>query len=244
MSGSELLRRLAEHHRWNLPVRMVDGKPQPRVFSFEQIKERVLLAFSDTRALALRPAFTRSDKPEDQMVLTVPGALVFQLVPDENVDLLVLDPVDDLNAPTTINYRREQHPMLKRVGHEVSLELAATDWSHLNPGTLREGQFWILVSGGQVHNLLAPDGYRRPRLALFTSEAALDAHLQYATPEQQSAFAQAQRLLAPGHTLFPQMAKLDVAGIVINPSGPGRSRAFNKRTLEVLASDDLPNVQK
>ncbi len=234
LAGGELMRRLAEHYRWRVPCRIgQDGKPEPHVMVFDK---RVLMVFSDSEALGERPTFLQTGKPEDHLYLTFPGTALFRWLPDANVDVLVLDPTNDPHAPHTINYPREMHGRLREVADEVALELSACDWSRLDLAPLRAYRFWILVSGGQVHNLMSPDGYGRPRIGMFSSEAALEAHLARATPEQARDFASWQRLLAPGEVLFPQMAKLNVAGIILNPSGPGRTRAFNSRTVEKLAS--------
>src|SRR5207253_1605190 len=138
---------------------------------------------------------------------------------------------DDPSAPHTINYPREMRGLLRQVAGEVSLELAATDWSEVDPRALRQHHYWIVASGSTVHQLLAPDARGRPLSAIFSSEAALEAHLQRGTPEQKSW----QRLLLPGDALFPSLAKLQV-GIILNPSGPGRSRAFNLRFVERLSA--------
>jgi hypothetical protein len=231
INGTELRRRLLEHRRWSVPCRMEeDGQPAPRVFAFDQ---RVLLAFSDTRALDQRPPFLVSDAPEDQLVVTVPGTALFSWVPDDHVDLLVLDATADPAAKSTINYPRDTHTGLRQAAADLALELALTDWSHLDLDVLRQAMHPILVDGNTVKNLLAPDGYGRPRVALFTSLDALELHVDRL---ENAALAGLQRLLVPGHTLFPELAKLDVAGVVYNPSGPFRSRSLNKRTIELLAA--------
>jgi hypothetical protein len=217
MNGRELLRRLAEHHRWNVPA-TADGKP--RLF---QLGKRVLFAFSDGPALQTRPSFVR-----ESLVLTVAGALLFKFLPPD-ADLLVLDATDDANAPHTVNYPREMHGLLRQVGGEVALELAATDWSQVLPGALREHPYWIVVEGNHVKQLLAPDARGRAMSALFSSEAALEAHLS------EQATSTWERRLLKGELLFPSLAKLGM-GMVLNPSGPGRRRAFNQRFVEMLAS--------
>jgi hypothetical protein len=233
LSGIELIRRLAEHYRWSVPCRMgQDGKPEFRIMTFDKC---VLMVFSDPRALAGRPTFLRTGGAEDQLYLTFTGATLFRQLADANVDVLVLDPTDDPQAPHTINYPREMHGRLREVADEVALELAACDWSRLDLAPLRAHRFWILASGGNVHNLMAPDGYGRPRIAMFSTEAALEAHLAKATPEQARDFARWQRVLISGEALFPSMAGLDVAGIILNPSGLGRTRAFNSWTVKKLA---------
>lgn len=232
LSGIELMRRLAEHYRWSVPCRIgQDGKPEFRIMTFDK---RVLMAFSDARALAARPTFLRAGGAEDQLYLTFTGATLFSRLADANVDVLVLDPTDDPQAPHTINYPREMHGSLREVADEIALELAACDWSRLDLAPLRAHHFWILAGGGSVHNLMVPDGYGRPRIAMFSTEAALDAHLAHATPEQARDLARWQRLLAPGEVLFPSVANLDMA-IILNPSGPGRTRAFNSGTVKKLA---------
>jgi hypothetical protein len=181
MPGSELLQRLAEHHLWNIPCRGgVDGQPTPRIFTFDK---RVMFAFSDRPALDARPAFLRSDKPDEQQCLTIAGALMLEYLPQE-VDVLVLDATDDPAAPGTINYPREMHARLRQRASEVALELAAADWSELNLPALRQHPYWILGSGSTVHNLLVKAAFGRPMLGLFSTEAALEAHLSHATPEE------------------------------------------------------------
>src|SRR5262249_18738417 len=130
---------------------------------------------------------------------------------------------------------------LHEVAGEVAVELAAGDWSHLELEALRRHRFWILVGpGDMLKNLLDPDAKGRPRAGIFTTEAALDAHLATATPEQLAAFAACQKMTLPGSALFPSLASLGLAGVIMNPSGPGRTRAFNKKTLELLSAPASP----
>ena len=234
MSGGELMRRLCEHYRWSAPCQIgEDGQPRPRVFVFDK---RAFLVFSDSRARGEQPAFVRTGGTEDQLYLTFTGAALFRWLPGAGVDLIVIDPTDDPDAPQTINYPREMHARLRGFADEVALDLAACDWSRLDLEALRAYSFWVLVSGGKIHNPLARDCRGRPFVGLFSSEEALDAHLALATPEQAREHAQWQKMLLTGAAMFPSLAQLDVAGVMLNPSGPGRTRAFNTSTLEMLAS--------
>lgn len=234
MSGGELMRRLCEHHRWSAPCLFgPDGQPRPRVFVFDK---RAFLVFSDSRTRDEQPAFVRAGKTEEQPYLTFTGVALFRWLPDADVDVITIDPTDDPDAPQTINYPREMHARLRAFADEVALDLAACDWSRLDLEALRAYSFWVLVSGGKIHNLLARDCRGRPFVGLFYSEEALDAHLARATPEQARDHAVWQKMLLPGAALFPSLTQLDVAGVMLNPSGPGRTRAFNTRTLGMLAS--------
>lgn len=233
LGGGELMRRLTEHYRWRVPCGIGrDGKPEPHLLHFDK---SVLMVFSDSKAFAKRPAVLQNEKPVEPPYLTFSGTELFHWLREHEVDVLVLDPTNDQNAPLTINYPREMHSRLSQSADEVALELAACDWSRLDLAPLRAYLFWILVGAGSVHNLMAPDGYGRPLVSLFSTEAALEAHLARASPEQARALASHQRLLAPGKVLFPSIAQLNVTGIILNPSGPGRTRAFNNRTVEKLA---------
>lgn len=235
MNGGELMRRLAEHQRWIVPCRVENGRPAPRIFAFDK---KVLFAFSDSEAMAARPTFLRD---ADQLFLTLPGTALFSWVPDDDIDVVVFDASDDPEAPLTINYPREMHARLHEVAGDVAVELAAGDWSQLELEPLRRHRFWILVGpGDMLKNLIDPDAHGRPRVGIFTTEAALDAHLGRATPEQLAAFAECQKLTLPGSALFPSLASLGLVGIVMNPSGPGRTRAFNKKTLEMLSAPASP----
>ena len=229
ITGTQLMWRLAEHPRWNVPCRVgPDGKAVPEIFQFDK---KVAFAFGDVPAVVARPKQVRP-RPDKQPWLTIVGGLLFQLAEG---DVLVVDATDDPASPATINYPRELHATLKQVGAEVLFELAACNWSHVDRDSLRAYRFWLLTSGSSVRNLMAPDGLGRPRLALFSSESALDAHLELATPEQKKEFAMCQRVLLPGEALFPSLAKLQMA-VVLNPSGPGRTRTFNHRMMELCAA--------
>jgi hypothetical protein len=234
MSGGELMRRLCEHYRWSAPCLIGEGgQPRPRFFVFDK---RVFLVFGDSRAWGEQPSFVHTGETEDQLYLTFTGVALFRWLPDADVDLIVIDPTDDPGAPQTINYPREMHARLREAADEVAHDLAACDWSRLDLAALRAYSFWVLVSEGKIHNLLARDCRGRPFVGLFSSEEALDAHLARATPEQAREHAQWQKMLLNGAAMFPSLAQMDVAGVMLNPSGPGRTRAFNKRTLEMLAS--------
>jgi hypothetical protein len=234
MSGGELMRRLCEHYHWSAPCLVEEGgQPRPRFFVFDK---RVFLVFSDSRARGEQPAFVHTGKIEDQFYLTFTGVSLFRWLPDADVELIVIDPTDDPDAPQTINYPREMHARLREFADEVALHLAACDWSRLDLEALRAYSFWVLVSEGKIHNLLARDCRGRAFVGLFSSEEALDAHLARATPEQAHDYAAWRKMLLSGAAMFPSLAQLDVAGVMLNPSGPGRTRAFNKATLEMLAS--------
>ncbi len=234
MSGNELVRRVAEHHRWNLLVRTLPGgDAAPRTIS--NADSTAMFAFSDRVALDARPAYLASDREDEKQVLTVVGALLLRSIPDD-VDVLVLDAGDD--PAKTINYRRTQ-TIIGQVASDVAFELAACNWSMLDLEALRVRSYWVLVEGSSLQVPLARDGYQRPMPAVYSTEEALDAHLATLTDEQRAGYANAQRLLLPGHTLFPVLAK-SANGFILNPSGALRSRAFNRKTLEQLATTPSP----
>ena len=237
ISGLELGYRIAEHRRWSVPVRRLDdGQSEPRVFVFDR---RVLLAFSDADTVRARPRFLHGDEPEDNLLLTVPGWTMFSWLPDPAVDLIVLDASDDPEDGATINFPGAMHPGLKQAGTEVKADLAATDWSHVDVETLRAHRYWILLDGDTVKNLVAKDGYGRARVGVYTAEACLDAHLERASPEQRSEYAAIQRVVLPGEALFRSLLQLDIEGLVVNPYGPGKTRAFDRKMLEFLAGGGL-----
>jgi hypothetical protein len=234
MSGGELMRRLCEHYRWSAPCLIREGgQPEPRVFVFDR---RAFLVFSDSRARDEQPAFVRTGENEDQLHLAFTGVSLFRWLPDASVDLVVIDPTDDPRAPQTINYPREMHARLREVADEVALDLSACDWSRLDLEAMRAYSFWVLMSEGKIHNLLAHDCRGRAFVGLFSSEEALDAHLARATPQEAHDYASWRKMLLSGAAMFASLARLDVAGVMLNPSGPGRTRAFNRGTLEMLAS--------
>ncbi len=238
LAGNALMQRLVEHRRWTVPVRL-DAKlqPSPRVFAFASPgsadDKRVLMAFSDAQALVDRPAFLRT--PEEQHYVTIPGTTLFGWLPDEHIDVVVLDPTDDTVSPLTINYPSVMHRTLQARAAETAVDLAAADWSHVDLAAVRDAKYWILVNGSNVQYFLAYDSQKRPFVSLFTSEAALHAHLATATPEERAQNEQMQVNVVSGSALFPTILQLDVAGLMTNPNGPGRSRAFNRAMVERLA---------
>ena len=230
--GGELARRIADHRRWSVPAVTSEGAPPgARIFSFDK---RVLLAFSDVQALAERPDYARGEGSAGDAWLTLPGTALLSAL-SADVDLLVLDPGQDPQSKRVVHYPPERHAMLRQTAQECAVEAAATDWSHVNRDVLRAHRYWVLVAGGNVRNLVAVDGQGRARVAVFTREAALDAHLARATPEQRAELASHDmRVLLPGSQLFAALRPLQ-APIVVNPSGPGRTRAFNAKMVELLA---------
>ncbi|HEY8079369.1 MAG TPA: hypothetical protein VIF62_34800 [Labilithrix sp.] len=227
MTGNDLLRRFAEHRHWSVPCRVADGKVAPRIFEFDK---RVLFAFSDDEKLAHAPSFLRKGELE---VVTVPGTALFSWLTDA-VDLLVLDAGEDPASKLVVNYPRELHASLRQKGEEVSASLAACDWTHVDRDVVRAHSYWILTDGARVKQLVADGGGGKSHLAVFTSEAALEAHIEkHATAEQKASFATCQRMLLKGEALFAQLATADV-GVMFDPSGPGRTRAFNHKMVELL----------
>jgi hypothetical protein len=233
MNGRELARRIVEHRRWTVPCEPGAAAPTPRVFAFDK---RVLMAFSDPPALAARPDFLGGIIGADDRWLTVPGWALLADLPRPGVDLVVLDPGKDPHSRKTINYPTELHRMLAEESRTAAVEAAVADWSHLDRRALRDASYWVLVAGSSLRFLGAPDRLGRARIGVFTTEAALDAHLEHATPEQRAAFArETRRMLLPGAELFRALRAAQAA-IVFNPSGPGRTRAFNPQSVEMLAS--------
>jgi hypothetical protein len=230
LSGRELAMRFATHHRWSVPIETIPEGVRPRVLAFDK---RVLLGFSDDETLEARPPFLR--EPGDRFG-ELRGTRLFALVPNDGIDLVVLDPGSDPSSRLTVNYPREMHAMLKATARDAAIQCAVTDWSRLDRAALRAHMYWVLAGGGAVTNLLDVDGQGRPRVAVFTSEAALDAHLARQNAETQAHAATRRRLLMPGDALFPPLLGLGVAGMVVDPSGPGRTRAFNKPAIALLAT--------
>ena len=231
MNGRELMQRLCEHHRFSTPATAdAQGRPDPKIFQFDK---RVLVLFSDGETIEQRPDHFRAET----QYLTVPGAFLLGALNDD-IDLVVIDPMgNDPSNPMTINYPRELHPVLKQVAHEVAFELLACDWSRLQLEPFLEYRFWLQNGPGGPQMFTVRDGYGRQRVAVFSSEAALDAHIAaHATPEQAKTYTGDLRFVIPGAALFAGLARAPIEGFVLNPSGPGRTRAFNRKTLERLAA--------
>lgn len=234
ISNLTLKYRLAEHLRWRVPVTMVEGRPAPRLIIFDK---RVLFVFSDAKALDARPACLRDGT--SQQVLTMPGHMLFRGLLSDDVDVLAIDANDDDESPLTIRVPKESHLTFGQLGFDVRADLAAANWSRLGPDekqTLRKHRYWVMVEGERMRHLVCPDGYGRPRAAVFTTEAALEKFFaQYVTAEQLHELAAAKRLLVFGEDLFPALLRLDVIGAIFNPSGPGRTRALPREMVQMLA---------
>jgi len=234
MTGNELVRRVAEHYRWNLLVRTLPGgDAAPRTISNGD--STAMFAFSDRVALDGKPAYLASDREDEKQVLTVAGALMLRSIPDD-VDVLVLDAGDD--PAKTINYRRAQ-TIIGQVASDVAFELAACNWSQLDLAVLRAHSYWVLVANSSLQVPLASDGHGRQLPAVYSTADALDAYLASLTPEQREQYAGSQRLVLAGHALFPTLAQ-GANGFILNPTGPARSRLFNRTTLEQLATPPAP----
>ena len=232
LSGALLMRRLCEHHRFSTPCTTdAQGRPDPKVFEFDK---RVLFLFSDPETIEQRPDLLRAET----QYLTAPGAFLLGGLND-GVDLVVIDPMgNDPSNPLTINYPRHLHATLKQVAHEVSFELGACDWTRLELPPFRTYPFWLQNGPGGPQNFVVRDGYGRARVAVFTSEAALETHIAaHASPEQAKSYVRDLRFVMSGDALFAALAKLPIDGLILNPSGPGRTRAFNRKTLEMLAQE-------
>ena len=231
MDGRALMQRLCEHHRfWTPCTTDAQGRPDPKIFQFDK---RVLVLFSDPTVIEQRPDFLKAET----QYLTVPGALLLGAL-DDKIDLVVIDPMgNDPKNPQTINYLRELHALLKQIAHETAFELLACDWSRLQLAPFRDYKFWLQNGPGGPQMFSVRDGYGRQRAAVFSSEAALDAYITaHATPEQAKTWAPDLRFLIPGDALFAGLAKTPAEGFILNPAGPGRTRAFNRKTLERLAA--------
>jgi hypothetical protein len=210
------------HRTWSVPVALDDRQqPTPRIFVFGD--KKVMFAFSDADAVARAPGFLRD---KELLLLRTRGTWVFSILSDE-IDVLTLDATDDPEHPGTINYQREQWAGLLARAAEAKVDEALCDWSAVDRAVVREHpRFWM--AGPKL--LTFPDGYGRARVAAFTSEAALEAALPPASPLRDE-----PHMVIPGKAFFTGIKGVQAAGFVVNPSGPGRSRAFNLKFAELLA---------
>ena len=81
---------------------------------------------------------------------------------------------------------------------------------------------------------LVTNAYGRLLAPVYSSLDALEAHVATLPDVQRATFAKGLPVSVPGSTLFPLLA-WDGHGFVLNPKGPGRSREFNRTTVDALA---------
>jgi hypothetical protein len=211
------------HRTWSVPVALDENQqPTPRIFVFGD--KKVMFAFSDADAVARAPAFL---KGKELLLLRTRGTWVFSILNDE-IDVVTLDATDDPEHPGTINYQREQWSGLRARAAEARVDEALCDWTAVDRDLVREHKpFWM--AGPKL--LTIPDGYGRPRVGVFTSEAALEAAVPAGSPVRDE-----PHMIVGGKALFAAIKGVQAAGFVVNPFGPGRSRAFNLKFAELLGT--------
>lgn len=139
--------------------------------------------------------------------------------------------VDAQTPDQCVHFSADRLSRLRYLADAAAVEAAATRWSGVPFDALvKYPAYRVLLRGDNLRNLVWTDHSGRPFIAVFTTDDALDAFLAK-SPELGEPV---ERRWMQGQALFPILAKLDLAGFVLNPAGPAGSRVFNRGTLGAL----------
>jgi hypothetical protein len=196
-----------------------------------------LQIFSDPEAY--RAYLGHIGDPIDSEYLIMPGSAVFASL-GSNLSGLNINP----ESTDSVHYGEMQFEHLRRWGLAVEVErILAGESTYTKPfHLLRAFDGYRLVftqDEDESHRIaLVPDIEGRPLLAVFTADDTVRAFIE-----------DAERVLGKnplvsqidGVSLYSEIQKLPIAGIVFNCSGPGPAQAVALDFADVVLSHDVEN---
>jgi hypothetical protein len=235
VDAAGLLRVLVSHYEWCIPGRREGDEVAPLIAVAGE--ERWLQIFSDPETYK-RYLRRMGDSP-DADYLVMPGPAVFASL-GNNLTGLNINP----ECEASVHYASHQFKNLRQWGLAVEVErILAGESTYTKPfHLLRAFDGYRLVFSADEDNAhrlaLVPDLQGRPLAAVFTADDSVRAFVQ-----------DAKQLLGEeplisqidGVSLFTQLQKLPIAGMVFNCSGPGAAHAVELEFAEVVLSQDLEN---
>ena len=230
-----LLRILVSHQDWCIPGRHEGEDIAPLIAVAGD--ERWLQIFSDTDAYEAYLAHV-GDQPNSEYLI-MPGSAVFASL-GNNLSGVNINP----ESEHSVHYGESQFEQLRRRGLAVEVErILAGESAYTKPfHLLRAFDGYRLIFANDEtdgHRIaLVPDLQGRPLLAVFTADDAVRAFIDDA---EQILGSEPMVSRIDGVSLFTEVQKLPVSGIVFNCSGPGPAQAVESDFAEIVLSHDIEN---
>jgi len=211
-----------------------EGSASRLLFSKDAAGTTRFFIFSDDEAY--KRFSESSGDPLKQHFLTTKGTWVFRLPIDE-IDFVAID----ATSPHEIAYGKELFPRLKQMANAIEVEEALLELRTSDtPGKgliplVRDYQGYniaILKTGEASQLGLAPDDKGRVLLAVFTHDDGFDAYS--AESKRLRPESEVMQMNLPGASLFDQITKIKIDGVVFNCCGPARPVAFAQQFAQVI----------
>lgn len=164
----------------------------------------------------------------------------WDIIPQLRDDLQFLNINPD--AEHVYHYRNHQLPMLKAMAEAVAIETALHDSARSDELFTRLKKYenfkMLFRSGGStgMQIVLAPDDQGRKLIPIFTAEDSFQVFLDQMLPIIQQEICNPYVMDRKGEEMFASLATIPADGIVFNPVGYTRPRAFAIQFCNVIAN--------
>lgn len=145
-------------------------------------------------------------------------------------------------ADHAFHYQNRQIPQLKKLAEAIAIETAMHDKARADEFFDRLKRYedfkMLFRSGGEtgMQLVLAPDNQGRKLIPIFTAEDSFQMFLDQMTPIIQKEVCSPYVMTRKGTELFAQLATIPADGVVFNPVGYARPKAFAMQFCNVIAN--------
>lgn len=232
-NGAQLMRRVVEYTGYLLPA-SPGHAPFDVYFGEGDGEDLTFYLFEDQANFELW-----CDEYDQERLFTgpFPG---WNIIPqlDDNLNFLNINSESD----HAFHYQNHQLPRLKRLAEAIAIETAMQDKSRsdeLFDRLKRYENFKMLYrSGGDggVQIVLASDNKGRKLIPIFTAEDSFQVFLDQMLPILQKEVCNPYVTTRKGTELFAELSEIPADGIVFNPVGHTRPKAFALAFCNVIAN--------
>lgn len=231
INGTQLMRNVLEYDEFLIPGRPGHG---PLDAYFGTKDENCFHLFEDSEHFEIWKKTMAGDP------LIVGPFSGCEVVPQlaASLDFLNINPDSD----DVFHYRKHQLADMKKMGASVAIEKALHDEAKANElfGMLKSYDHYQMLfrSGGDegMQLVLAPDEQGRKLIPIFTAEDCFQVWLNQMLPVIQKEIRAPYVVTRKGSDLFAELANYSTDGIVFNPVGYSRPRAFAMPICSIVAN--------
>ncbi len=231
INGTQLMRHVLEYDDFLIPGRPGHA-PMDAYFGTE--KENCFHLFEDSEHFAI---WQKKREGDPLIVGPFPACeVVPQLV--GSLDFLNINP----DSGDVFHYRKHQLADMKKMAASIALEKALHDVAQADRlfGMLKNYEQYQMLfrSGGEggMQLVLAPDEQGRKLIPVFTAEDCFQVWLDRMLPVIKKEMGIPYVVTRKGSDLFAELANYSTDGVVFNPVGNSRPRAFAMPICSIVAN--------
>ena len=231
ITGTQLMRYVVEYDDFLIPGRL-DHAPLDAYFGTPE--EKSFHLFEDGEHFEI---WQKKMKQDPLFVGPFPACEVVPQLTDD-LGFLNINPDSD----DVFHYRNHQLAEMKNLAASVAIEKALHDSAQANElfGMLKNyEQYQMLFRSGDdggMQLVLAPDNQGRKLIPIFTADDCFKVWLDQMLPVIQKKICNPYVVTRKGSDLFAELAKYPTDGIVFNPVGNSRPRAFAMQFCSIVAN--------